>query len=130
MAVRGRKPKPAFLKIVTGNPGHRPTPVHLSELPEIDAAKPTKPPKLRGRALELWDQVVTNAPWLTLADSFKLHVWCELQAEFERAPRKMVASRLAQLRASGSELGLDPASRDRIGKASDAKSKDPADKYF
>jgi len=60
-------------------------------------------------------------PWLTLADSDKLTMFCVLQAEFEKNPDAMVTARLTQLRALGSELGGDPASRERIG------AREPAD---
>ena len=111
MAVRGAKPKATVLKLVTGNPGKRALP---SAEPEA-TGRPIKPTKLRGRAAQLWDEVVDVAWWLTAADGYKLHIWCALQAEFEKAPTKMVAARISQLRAAGSELGLDPASRARLG---------------
>lgn len=123
--MRGRKPKPPQLRLVEGNRGHRPIP---------DAGpQPTgplvKPAKIRGRASQLWDEVAALAPWLTQLDGYKLHVFCQLHAEFEQAPRKMIAARIAQLRTIGAELGLDPATRTRMG-AAGSKPKDPADKYF
>ena len=42
-------------------------------------------------------------------------MWVYLQAEFEADPAMMTAARIAQLRALGSELGLDPSSRARAG---------------
>jgi hypothetical protein len=127
MAIRGRRPTATIIKLATGNPGNRPLPQAGPEA----AGSPLKPPKLRGRAATLWDEVVERAPWLTVADSYKLHVWCVLQAEFERAPRQMVAAMISQLRSAGSELGLDPGSRARLGqvKPNGAK-KDAAEKYF
>lgn len=126
MALAGRKPTATVVKLATGNPGNRPIP---QDEPQPVGAL-VKPPKIRGRASQLWDEVAALAPWLTSAESFKLHVWCELHAEFERSPRKMVAARIGQLRAAGSELGLDPSSRARLGKVGDGKPKDPTDRFF
>jgi phage terminase small subunit len=53
-------------------------------------------------------------------------MWVCLHAEFERDPAGMIAARVAQLRALGSELGLDPSSRSRFGGSTPAE-KDP---YF
>ncbi|HEX2430729.1 MAG TPA: hypothetical protein VHK03_08205 [Aestuariivirgaceae bacterium] len=71
--------------------------------------------RLTGQAQRLWQQFIAPAYWLTIADSPKAVMWCFLQAEFEAAPAKMIASRIAQVRALGSELGLDPSSRARLG---------------
>jgi hypothetical protein len=126
MAVRGRKPRPTHLKLVTGNPGKRPLPRCEPQTSE----RPRKPRKIHKRAGELWDEVAV-LPWLTAADSYKLYIWCELQAEFEKSPTLMVSARIAQLRAVGSELGLDPASRARLGAGrNEPPQDDPAAKYF
>jgi hypothetical protein len=110
MALRGRKPKPTQLKRITGNPGRRPLP--SDEPMRVGAIE--RPESLNGRPGELWDNFIERAYWLTWADGPKALLWVCLQAEFEEAPRKMLSSRIAQLRAVGSELGLDPASRARL----------------
>ncbi len=122
MAIRGTKPTATILKLAAGNPGKRPLP-HAEP---IATGRPIKPPRLGKRAEELWDRVAVYE-WLTEAESGKLHIWCELQAEFERSPRTMTAARIGQLRAAGSELGLDPSSRARLG--TDA-AKTLSSKYF
>lgn len=126
MAIGGQRPKPTALRLIT-KAGHRPIP---EGEPEVSGS-PVKPQKLRGRMLELWDEVVIRAPWLGEADSYKLHVWCALHAEFERGPSKMLSARIAQLRAAGSELGLDPSARARLGQKGNigAKKDDPASEY-
>ena len=86
---------------------------------------PEKPPGLRGKAAQLWDSRIAKAFWLTWADSEKAGMWCMLQAEFYASKGTMIAARIGQLRALGSELGFDPASRARIG--SDAKPKETKD---
>jgi len=129
MATRGRKPKATHLHLVTGT--FRADRHGGEGEPELEAAI-EKPPKLRGRASQLWDQFIARAFWLRWADGPKALVWCHLQAEFEKRPLGMTASRIAQLRALGSELGLDPASRARLAgsdSAGNGGKKDPAAKY-
>ena len=132
MATRGRKPKPAFLKLVTGNPGRRPLEGVPDEMFSRAGDNGLEPPRsLRKRQAELWAQFIRTAPWLEAHDAPRAAMWVELQVEFERKPTAMVAGRIAQLRALGSELGLDPASRARMGfgRGNDEK-KDPTEKYF
>jgi hypothetical protein len=111
MAVRGRKPSATILRLATGNPGRRPLPQGEPE-PGGPIERPTG---LGGMPGALWDRFIGLAFWLTWADGSKALMWCHLQAEFERGPEKMIASRIAQLRALGSELGFDPSSRARLG---------------
>ena len=127
MAVRGRKPKPAHLKLVEGNPGKR----SLSVDGPAAEGRPIKVPKLKGRASKLWAEVVERCWWLAEADSYKLGMWCHLEAEFEQDPLRMIASRISQLRGLGSELGMDPASRVRLGTTDGKrKPKTKAESYF
>src|SRR5262249_850991 len=108
------------------NAGKRP-------LPPPDPLTPgsvERPPRLRGPALRLWKRFIARAWWLTWADSPKAFMWCHLQAEYEKAPAKMIASRIAQLRAAGSELGFDQASRARMAVPTPAAADDPIAKYF
>ena len=124
MATRGRKPMPTELRVVGGNAGKRALPV---DEPMTDGV-PVSPKKLKKREGELWEQFIASAFWLTEHDSPKAFMWVCLHAEFEKSPSKMIAGRIAQLRALGSELGLDPASRSRLGgNGKDKKEKDP---YF
>ena len=114
MAIRGRKPKPAHLKVLEGNPGKRPFQPDLAagERPEggIDPPRP-----LTRRPRQLWEAYIRPADWLTTFDAPRAFMWAHLQAEFEADPAAMTAARIAQLRALGSELGLDPSSRARAG---------------
>lgn len=124
--MKGRKPKPAILRLISGNAGKRPLPA-ADPLP---AGSVERPNKLRGNAGKLWDRVIARAWWLTWADSSKALMWCHLQAEFERAPGKMLSSRIAQLRSLGSELGFDQAARTRMGIAGADQKPTPADEYL
>lgn len=142
MGVRGQRPKPAFLKLVTGNPGHREVPT----TEPVVTGDPVKPTWLEGRGAELWTEVLGFAFWLSLADSYKLAAWCDRQAEFEKPRRrqKWTASDRREHRSLGSELGLDPSSRARMAlndpgarsrrtaptDTPDGKKKDPASKYL
>jgi hypothetical protein len=126
MAIRGQRPTATIIKLTRGNPGKR----AIRDDEPIALGEPVKPPKLRGRPAQLGDEVAGFAFWLAAVDGYKLHIWCELQAEFEQRPDRMLSSRIAQLRAVGSELGLDPASRARL-KTGDAKGKkDPAAEFL
>jgi hypothetical protein len=115
MAVRGPKPKPKHLHVVDGTFNvTRHGPRDAVGDPENDGP-PVKPRYLKGRASKLWDEAVGVFWWLDVGDGYKLGLWCSLQSEFEDAPEKMVASRIGQLRALGSELGVDRSSRERLG---------------
>jgi hypothetical protein len=127
--MRGRKPTATIVKLATGNPGHRPLP---EDAPTPEGA-PVRPKWLRRvRAIELWDEVIAFAYWLTVADSYKLAAWADRQADFERSHRLWTASDRREHRTLGSELGLDPSSRVRMGSGSDGRPKqqDIAERYF
>jgi hypothetical protein len=126
MAVRGRKPTATVLRLVTGNPGDRPIPADEP----IPGGPVERPEKLNKTVGKLWDKWIARAHWLTWADSPKALMWCYLQAEFEKSPGKTLSARISQLRALGSELGLDPSSRRRMGAGDGGKKKDPADRFF
>lgn len=132
MAIRGAKPKPAFLKVVTGNPGHRPIKEDAGLEVDRNFDNHLEPPKkLKKRQQELWDTYIRKAPWLSQFDVPRAFMWVEIHAEFEKDPGGMIAGMIAQLRSLGSELGLDPASRSRIGTELGKRgNKDPAEKYF
>jgi phage terminase small subunit len=75
------------------------------------SGRPRPPRYLQGRALELWYEVLPGLHWLRSADSHCLAAWCSLQTEFEKNPGSTIASRFAQLRLLGAELGMTPRSR-------------------
>ncbi len=131
MLVRGgQRPKPAILKIVEGNPGGRPIPTDEP----APGGEPVMPRWLRRqRAIALWDEVTGFAYWLTVADSYKLAAWCDRQADFERSRKKWTVSDRREHRTLGSEIGLDPSSRARMGSPNvkpKQQQQDPAAKYF
>ncbi len=146
--MRGRKPKSAAEKRVTGNPGKRRIPVEV-----VVEGAPIKPKWLSGRGAQIWKEVLGFAYWLTRADSYVLAAWCDREADHEN-PRKRAKWRAADRRehtSMASELGLtssgrtrlaikdpaagarqiankDPAHAGESGKANSAK--DPAAKYL
>lgn len=124
MAIGGRKPTPTFLRVVTGNPGGHPLPEPGPELGPIE-----RPAKMVKRVAALWDRWIARAPWLTWADGPAALMWCNLRAEYEKAPTKMVAARIAQLRALSSELGFGDERGRRRGKIG-GEEKDPTAKYL
>ncbi len=128
MATRGARPKPTALRLVSGNAGKRPIPANDPR----PGGAPAKPKDLTGRASELWDLRIAPAFWLAEADTDKAAMWCLLQAEFYKSKGKMIAARIGQLRALGSELGFDPSSRTRLGASGGKPEKkdDPASEFF
>jgi hypothetical protein len=110
MAFRGRKPSATALKLVKGNPGKR----RLPTAEPLPCSPIERPSEILGKPAALWDRFIARAYWLSWAAGPKALMWCYLQAEFEHAPKQMVASGIAQLRALGSELGFDPSSRSRL----------------
>ena len=133
MAFRGVKPKPpGYLALVKGTipeDGREDPAVNIE--PAYDNG--LEPPrKLSGRQLELWNAYIRKAPWLTEFDVPRAFMWVNIHAEFERKPQKMVPGRIAQLRALGSELGMDPGSRMRLGGEAGkvSRKKDIAETFF
>ena len=112
MAARGTKPTATVLKLVTGKPGHRPLP---KDEPQPKGPLGKRPRYLKGRARALWDEVSRLAWWLGDVDVYKLGVWCEMQAKYEKRPESRTPAFVGQLRALGSELGFDVAARTRMG---------------
>jgi hypothetical protein len=76
--------------------------------------RPVKPKSVKGRAGQLWDEMLPTAYWLTEADAQVFANWCRLSAMVERNFKDVPASMHAQLRSYGSSLGFDPTSRSRI----------------
>jgi len=134
--VRGRKPTPTFLKLITGNPGHRPINRDEPE-PEGDLRDP--PDWFTPRQRILWDQTIRAAPpgLLRLLDATLLETFIVAKSLHEDSAKK-VAEYGAVIRAPGSgvpmrspfvgimnqqaqvlgkciaEMGFSPTSRSRV----------------
>jgi|SRR5262252_5715470 len=132
MARRGRTPTPSALRILTGNPQHRPL---TAREPQIEAGAPEPPFPLSAEAAGAWTRMVpilVSAGIATALDSHALALHCEtwsrwraLEAVLPRDgalttggrldPRfKMWSELLTQWRMLAAELGLTPAARSRL----------------
>lgn len=83
--MRGRKPRPTRLKVLTGNPGKRP----LNELePRPEPAIPDCPPELNEPARREWDRLVgelAKLRILTNLDRAALATYCSAYALWAEA---------------------------------------------
>jgi len=134
--MRGRRPKPTRLKVLTGNPGKRPL---NEDEPRPEAAIPECPPELSPLARKEWDRLVgelSSLRMLTNLDRAALAAYCGAYALWAEAteaiqkygamikspqgfpiqsPYLAIANRQAEIMMRiASEFGLTPASRGRI----------------
>src|SRR5882757_6193325 len=135
-AMRGRRPKPTRLKMLTGNPGKRPL---NGDEPRPDANIPECPPELGPVARAEWDRLVDELAvlrMLTNLDRAALAAYCGAYALWAEAteaiqkygvmikspqgfpiqsPYLSIANRQAEIMMRiASEFGFTPASRSRI----------------
>lgn len=85
MAVRGRKPKPTHLKLVTGNPGKRA--LNKAEA-RVAPALPSPPPHLCDEGKVEWGRVsqdLFEAGLLTKPDRASLAIYCQAYGRWVRA---------------------------------------------
>ena len=139
--MRGRKPKPTSVKILSGNPGKRALNHHE---PKPIAAIPECPTELNPAARTEWDRLVKDlAPlkMLTSLDRAALATYCQAYALWSEAitavhkfgvmvkspsgypmqsPYIAMANKQAEIMMRiASEFGFTPASRSRISVPSD-----------
>lgn len=136
--MRGRKPKPMAQRRLEGNPGKRALP---RDVPEPPAAAPEAPEHLNAVARAEWDRIVVELVAigsLALCDRSALAAYCANYARWVRAeemiarlsselvttpngavqinPWVSIANRAMELMHKfGTEFGLTPASRVRLG---------------
>jgi P27 family predicted phage terminase small subunit len=136
MVMRGRRPKPTRMKVLTGNPGKRP--LNESE-PNPKVAVPECPTQLGPLARLEWDRLVgelSTLKLLTNLDRAALAAYCGAYALWAEAmeaiqkygtmvkspsgypiqsPYVAIANRQAEIMMRiASEFGFTPASRSRI----------------
>ena len=134
--MRGRRPKPTRLKLLTGNPGKRP--LNANE-PKPEAAVPDCPAELGPVARREWDRMAAELAALrilTQLDRAALAAYCGAYAMWAEAtesiqkygtmvksptgypvqsPYVSIANRQAEIMMRiASEFGFTPASRSRI----------------
>ncbi len=133
----GRRPKPTALKLLAGNPGHRP--INDAE-PDAPAARPDAPDYLDEVASTEWDRVcgiLAQMGLLSSADRSALAAYCVCYSRWVDAEKKVkqsgtivkspdkgvpiyspylnVANRaMEQMVKLSVEFGLTPSSRSRI----------------
>jgi P27 family predicted phage terminase small subunit len=155
--VKGRRPKPTHLKLVTGNPGKRP--LNKRE-PKLARSRPSAPAHMSDRAREAWGYVsglLDRMGLLTEVDGVALEMLCEAYADFlaARAEIKAFGSEyyttataggdkmhrvhpaVAQkndadrrIRAWLAEFGMTPSARARVNADGDGEDQDAAAAYF
>ena len=92
--VRGRKPKPLELKVIEGNPGHRPIP---SDTPKPKPIAPHWPTWLSSAAKVEWKRVaplLEEMGLLTQIDQAALASYCQSWARVEQCTRVLDAKGL------------------------------------
>ena len=134
--MRGRRPKPTRLKMLTGNPGKRPL---NAEEPRPEATIPEPPAELSPAARAEWDRLAAELGalgMLTNLDRAALAAYCGAYALWAEAteaiqkygamikspqgfpiqsPYLAIANRQAEIMMRiASEFGFTPASRSRI----------------
>ena len=104
--MRGRKPKPTWLKVVAGNPGHRP--LNRQE-PEPEGALTEPPPWFTPRQRILWDACIKSAPegLLRVLDASVLEVFVVAKSLHENAAQK-IAEYGAIIRLADGSPGRSP----------------------
>lgn len=84
--MKGRKPKPTALKVVTGNPGRRALNKNEPKAPASHAIEP--PPTLSAQARVHWDKAVElleSARVITAMDVTALALLCDAHARYQQA---------------------------------------------
>src|SRR5262245_64557194 len=103
--IRGQRPKPVKLKLVTGNPGKRPLNVAEPQVPALAGI----PVHLDDTQKQLWEEIVAAAPAhvLTMADAHLVELTVRLLQQLREAAE--VGPGLAvQFRQCLAELGMSP----------------------
>ncbi len=128
---RGRKPKPAALKVLTGNPGKRP----LSPEPDYPKGWPEMPDWLDERGREEWDRVTAQlkkSGVVRLIDGTLLAGYCDAVSRAITASEKarIFAVAVGQadrtwtvVRQFAALFGIGPAERGRVAGAESPKAK-------
>ena len=159
MAKRGPKPKPTALKVLAGNPGHRPLPQNE---PKPDLGLPQCPTRFKGTARTTWNSIAKQLDacgvstkldgvgfemLVTLYMQFVQAskevgrtgpVWIEAgrqgdpSLQFTKSPHWIVQMKSGQqLLALLREYGMTPSARATIKTAVPmASQQDPASRYF
>ena len=89
MAVPGRKPKPSYIKVLEGNPGHRP--INKNE-PHYEAVCPPAPSHLSYAAKQEWKRlapILASRGLLTDAWLGTFEALCEAYGDWRQASKQV-----------------------------------------
>lgn len=137
--MRGRKPTPTALRLIQGNPQHRPLNQDEPE-PDGDLTAADCPEWLSARAQYYWRKTIANAPegMLKRLDAGTFGSYVQALADIERADRKVEEAgpiikmpgpsgafqqnpfvsikrqAIQQMQRAAVELGFTPSSRSRV----------------
>lgn len=141
--MRGRKPKPAELRRLEGNPGHRP----INDDTPQTIGKPECPAYLKDYAFKVWGKIVGSMPEKVYspADEELLAAYCVAAAMHREAVQRIgemgavivgesgapyqnpwtgiLNTQATKMATIGSRLGLDPAARATLRVPKDEKPK-------
>lgn len=111
----GRPHKPN--EITRLNPGRGNASKYDLEIPKTDKPLGVKPFRLSAEAAKAWDEIVEAVPATVLVktDRMIMELTCELMGEFRENPRQFATSKIGQLLACMSRLGLTPSDRVKLG---------------
>jgi P27 family predicted phage terminase small subunit len=154
--MKGRKPKPTYLKLVSGNPGKRR--MNANE-PKPAGNLTAAPDFLTPAQREVWDYAIKHAPngllklldrdvllaWVVARDMFQTAVENQRRIDtnnglplltrtpeghFQQSPYLPIINRQSQIMMKAAEeLGFTPSSRSRI-QLDPEHVTDPAEKFF
>jgi P27 family predicted phage terminase small subunit len=151
--MRGRKPKPTHLRVITGNPGKRP--LNRSE-PRSPSGMPDPPAHLSPEGLQEWRRLAADlhrAGLLSSLDRAVFSAYCQSYARWivaehllaeadgltettkngyviQRAIVAIANKAMADTVKYAAELGMTPGSRSRVTAQPPAPDDDPGAEYF
>lgn len=116
--VRGQRPKPAHLKLVTGNPGGR---AIKAEPKSADLGPP--PSWFTPAQAEVWHELITAAPDGVIKESDRVILELTVRLVIDVRTYPTVQAAVAtQLRQCLGELGMSPSARARLSVGGEKKS--------
>lgn len=111
--ARGRKPKPAHLRLIEGNTRHRP-----ASPPGVEDPRPLGPPPddWDAAAKAVWHEVAAQLVYgaAAQADRMVFELMVRLLIKARTSPEAITPALAAQIRCYASEFGMSPASRVRL----------------
>jgi phage terminase small subunit len=129
--MRGRKPKPTVLKLITGNPGKRPLNKEEPK-PDLLDGPITAPSWFNEPAKREWDEQISYLTQNGVIGKNELSIltqYCQLYGDYvsdAQSRRPMNAAIIAQMRGLRADLGIGPSVRSKFVKG---KKSEPANSW-